>query len=71
MCLARVKFVGSQEGQKPDVLSDVAWIERTPGRLRVTDLLGNTTELEAQIRSIDFMESVVRVETRERSPADQ
>jgi predicted RNA-binding protein len=71
MCLAHVKFAGNQKQHGPDALSDVAWIERTPGRLRVTDLFGNTTELKAEIRSIDFVESVVSVEKYGRSPADQ
>jgi len=64
MCLARVEFVGDKENDKPKTLSDVALVERTPGRLRVTDLFGNTTEVEAEIRDIDFMESVVSVEPR-------
>ncbi len=71
MCLAHVEFVGNQEEQRPDALSDVAWIECTPGRLRATDLFGNTAELEAKIRSGDFMESVVSVEERRRLSADQ
>ncbi len=71
MCLAHVEFVGDEEKQKPDALSDVAQIERTPGGLRVTDLFGNITELEAEIRSIDFIGSVVSVEERPSSPAGQ
>ncbi len=64
MCLARVRFVGDEEDESPDVLSDVAWIERTPAGLRVADLSGNVTDLDAEIRSIDFMSSVVQVEER-------
>jgi len=71
VCLARVEFVGDEEEQRPDALSDVARIERTPAGLRITDLLGRVTQLEAEIRSIDFMESVVNVERRARSPAGQ
>jgi len=71
MCLAQVEFVGYDEGQRPDALSDVARIERTPAGLQVTDLVGHVTQLEAEIRSIDFMESVVHLERRETSPADQ
>jgi len=71
MCLARVEFVGDEEKQRPDVLSDVAQIERTPGGLRVIDLFGNVTELQAEIRSIDFMSSVVNVEEWVASPAGQ
>jgi len=71
MCLAQVEFVGYGEEQRPDALSDVARIERTPAGLQVTDLVGHVTQLEAEIRSIDFMESVVHLERRETSPADQ
>ena len=73
MCLARVRFVGDEgdeEDQSPDILSDVAWIERTPEGLRVADLSGNVTDLSARIRSIDFMSSVVSVEER-RAGADR
>jgi len=68
MCLARVRFAGDEEEEIPDSLTDVAVIERTTGGVRVTDLFGNATELEADIRSIDFMESLVSVEKRADSP---
>jgi predicted RNA-binding protein len=68
MCLARVVFMRDQGEQKTEAMSDVARIERTPGKLRVTDLFGNTAELEADIWSIDFMESVVSVEKPRRPP---
>lgn len=71
MCLAQVEFVGDEKEQKPDVLTDVAQVERTPAGLRIIDLLGNVTELEAEIRSIDFISSVVSVEQRARAPAGQ
>lgn len=71
MCLARVDFVGEEMDEGGDNLTDVAWIERAPAGLRVTDLYGNVTELDAEIRSIDLMESVVTVERRATSPAGQ
>jgi len=71
MCLAQVEFAGDEEEQRPDALSDVAQIELMPGGLRVTDLFGNTTELEAEIRRIDFVRSVVSVEERGSSPGSQ
>ncbi len=71
MCLAQVKFIGNEEEESPDALGDVAGIECTPGGLRVTDLFGNTTEVEAEIRSIDFVSSVVNVESRAAPPASQ
>jgi len=64
MCLARVEFAGDEEEQRAGSLSDVAWIEATPAGIRVTDLSGNVTDLAADIRSIDFMSSVVQVEER-------
>ena len=68
MCLARVEFIGDQNGQRSGPLSDVARIERIPGGLRVTDLFGSTTELKAEIRTIDFIDSVVGVEDRTTAP---
>ena len=66
MCLARVEFVGDETNETRDSRTDVARIERTSTGLRVTDLSGNVTELEAEIRSIDFMESVVILQRRAR-----
>jgi len=71
MCLARVDFVGEKTDEPEDNLTDVTWIERTPAGLRVTDLSGNVTELDVEIRSIDFMESVVSVERRTGPPVGQ
>ena len=71
MCLAQVRFVGNEADKTPDSLIDIARIERTPAGLQVTDLVGHVTQLEAEIRSVDFMESVVHLERRETSPADQ
>jgi len=71
VCLARVDFVGEKTDEPEDNLTDVAWIEPTPAGLRLTDLFGNVTELEAEIQSIDFMESVVTVERRADSPVSR
>ena len=68
MCLAREEFVGDEGNDPPKPVTDIAWIERTPAGLRVTGLFGETAEIEAEIRSIDFMESVVSVERRDRKP---
>ncbi|RLC63384.1 MAG: hypothetical protein DRI48_08525 [Chloroflexi bacterium] len=70
MCLARIEFAGEEE-QGPDVFGDVARIERTAGGLRIIDLFGNTAELDAEILSVDFMESVVTVEKRATAPASK
>ena len=64
MCLAQIEFVSDGTDKKRDSLTDIAWVERTPAGLKVVDLSGNITELAAEIRSIDFVESVVNVERR-------
>jgi len=71
VCLARVDFVGEETIERGGNLAELVRIERTPEGLRLTDLFGNVTELEAEIQSIDFMESVVTVERRAGSPASQ
>jgi predicted RNA-binding protein len=65
MCLARIEFVSDRQGKGREALIDVARIDRTPSGLRVTDLMGTVAELRGDIRSIDFIESVVRVEDGE------
>lgn len=67
MCLAEVVFVSDDARERSDPLIEVAYIERTPGGLRVGDLCGSVTEVDAEIRSIDFMESVVRLQKRARA----
>lgn len=69
MCLARVEMIGKEGAQGEGLMKDVAHIERTPTGLRVTDLVGTVTELQAEIRSIDFLESVVAVERQGDAPA--
>lgn len=68
MCLARVELLGDDTAEPRGGLSDVARIERTPEGLRVTDLLGVITELDAEIRSVDFLSSTVRLDCRNRTP---
>jgi len=65
MCLARIEFVGDRQDKGREALTDVARIDRTPSGLRVVGLMGTVEELRGDIRSIDFIESVVRVEDRE------
>jgi len=64
MCLARVQMISEEGDRQQELAKDVAHIERTPTGLRVTDLVGNVTELRAEIRGIDFVDSVVAVERR-------
>ncbi|MFW6107482.1 MAG: CooT family nickel-binding protein [bacterium] len=67
MCLAQVELLGDQSDESRGSLSDIARIERTPDGLRLTDLVGVVTELDADIRSIDFMSSTVRLDCRNRT----
>jgi predicted RNA-binding protein len=69
MCLARVRFAGEPEGAEP-IATDVARVEVTEQVVIVTDLLGETSTIDAAIKSIDFMESTVVVERKEGGPAD-
>jgi len=68
MCLARVEFITGSENKDRQPLIDVAWIELTPSGLRVVDLTGTVKQLAGDIRSIDFIESVVRVADSNGSP---
>jgi len=63
-----VELIGDDSDEPRGNLSDIAYIERTPAGLKLTDLVGVVTELDAQIRSIDFITSTVRVDCRNRTP---
>jgi len=67
MCLARVEFIGNGENKDRQPLTDVAWIDLMPAGLRVVDLAGAVEHLAGKVRSIDFIESVVRVEASKES----
>lgn len=68
MCLARVELLGDVADQPQGSLSDIARIECTPEGLRLTDLVGVVTELDAEIQSIDFIDSTVRLDCQSRTP---
>ena len=68
MCLARVELLGDETHGSRGSLSDIARIERTPEGVRLTDLVGVVTELDAEIRSINFMSSIVSLDCRHRTP---
>jgi len=59
MCLARVEFITGSENKDRQPLIDMARIDLTPSGLRVVDLAGTVKQLAGDIRSIDFIESVV------------
>ena len=57
MCLATV-FI-EDDGQREQVMQDVAWIEPADGGLQLTTLLGENRLFQAQIESIDLMNSLI------------
>ena len=62
MCLARIEFVGGAANEGRGPLTDIARIDRTASGLNVTDLTGTVGHVAGRIQSIDFIESVVRIE---------
>lgn len=62
MCLAKVEINGEEKNERQDKLEDIAWIERTDEDLKVVDFFGKVTQLQAEIRSIDFVDSIVHFE---------
>ena len=63
MCLARVKILDGQRGET-ELMGDVARIELTEAGLVVTGLMGEVRDIEGALKSIDFLESVVVVQSR-------
>ena len=57
MCLATV-FI-EDHGQREQVMQDVAWIKPADGGLQLTTLLGESRLFQAQIESIDLMNSLI------------
>ena len=61
MCLARVEFIGDRENKDRQPLIDVARIDVMPSGIRVVDLTGTVKQFAGDIRTIDFIDSVVQV----------
>ena len=62
MCLATVYT--ERDGEREEVMHDVAWINPESGRLKLTTLLGESRLFQAQIKSIDLIGgSIVLEET--------
>jgi predicted RNA-binding protein len=57
MCLATVYI--EDDGQREQVMQDVAWIKPVDGGLQLTTLLGEIRLFQAQIESIDLMNSLI------------
>ncbi|MFO7742484.1 MAG: CooT family nickel-binding protein [Anaerolineae bacterium] len=57
MCLATVYV--EEDGQQEEVMRDVAWIEPRGGGLQMVTLIGESRLVEAEIKSINLMDSSI------------
>ena len=57
MCLATVYI--EDDGQREEVMQDVAWIKPANGGLELITFLGESKLFQAQIESIDLMNSFI------------
>ena len=57
MCLATVYV--EDDGQREEVMQDVAWIKPVNGGLQLITFLGESKLFQAHIESIDLMNSLI------------
>ena len=74
MCLATVYV--ERDGDREEVMQDVAWIKHANGGLQLITLLGESKLFQAHIESIDLMNSLIvlkrmTTDSPERVPGDQ
>lgn len=74
MCLATVYV--EDDGQREEVMQDVAWIKPESGGLQLTTLLGESRLIQAKIKSINLMDSLIvlkrmTADSPEKMPGDQ
>ena len=74
MCLATVYI--EDDGQREEVMQDVAWIKPANGGLQLITLLGESKLFQAHIESVDLMNSLIvlkrmTADSSERVPGDQ
>ena len=62
MCLSTVYVRGEKE--KEQVAKNVAAVTTRDGRLVFTDIMGVTTEVDAEIETIDLMENYIYIRRR-------
>jgi len=68
VCLARIYLDVADKPDSPDLLlSDVTRIEFQDNGVLVTELLGESKFIGAEVRSIDFVEGIVLLDTVEPS----
>ena len=74
MCLATVYI--EDDGQREEVMQDVAWVEPANVGLQLITLLGERQSLQARIERIDLINGLVilkrmTADSSERVPGDQ
>jgi len=60
MCMAKAYLDAG--GERELLLEDVALIERAQNKLRISNLFGESTEVEAVIREVDFQNGSIVLE---------
>ena len=60
MCLATVYV--ERNGDREELMRDVAWIKPEDGALRVVGLMGETRLVQGKIKDIDLMSSSIVLE---------
>ena len=60
MCLAKVYI--EDDGQREEVMQDVAWIRPQSGVLQVITFMGESRLFQAEIKSIDLVHSSIVLE---------
>lgn len=60
MCLATVYV--EKEGQREEVMHDVAWVRCDDGHLQLVSLMRESQQLDARIKMIDLMTSSIILE---------
>jgi len=66
MCLATVYV--EDDGQKEEVMQDVAWIRPQSGGLQLISFVGESRLLQAEIKSIDLVNSSIVLEKMPTNP---
>jgi predicted RNA-binding protein len=61
MCLATVYV--EDNGQREEVMQDVAWIQPERGGLQLITFLGESKRFQARIKSIDMVNGSIVLET--------
>jgi len=69
MCLATVYI--ESNGQKEEVMHDVAWIHPESRGLQMTTLIGERRLFQAEIKSIDLMSGTIVLEETTTAPPIQ